>query len=600
MDRYDAYYNGTRTVSANPNTQQAVTKLSTNVRNIIYELIESQIDSTIPMPKVHAIHEEDEGLAKKIEAILLQQIERQRLNEMNDLQERTVPIQGGTYWHVEWDPKAGYHCNIGDLVVSDRHPKQVIPQPGVYDMKDMEYIFVLLSQPKRFVEEKYGIKIESDTESDPDVRDTAENSENIEGLVTQNLVYYRNKKGIGLFSWVDDQVVEDLEDYQARRLERCVKCGAVKDGDVCECGSKKFETKEEASEELTMDIQTGVGVIPAYSQTGEELLYNPDGTPQLDMNGNYIVMPILEKTKIPYYKPDEFPVILRRNIRKFGSFLGGSDVDVIIDQQDAISKLGTSIMEKLISGGSIVTLPERLNVETNEQNMKVVRIRNPAEKQLISAFTLQPDTSRDMNALEMNYAWAKSTLGITDSFQGKYDASAVSGTAKQFAAGQSAGRLESKRQMKRVAYSRLYELMFKFLLAYADEPFPITQNELDGTTTYSHFNKYEFLKQDAAGEWYWNDEFIFDVDTSLNQYSSREVLWSQIAQNYQAGAFGPIGDLDTSLALWTLYSKNGYPGADTMKQIIQERISKYAMSQMQIGDASGGQVLSGPTQALPL
>ena len=42
-------------------------KLSENVRNISYELLETEVDSSIPMPKVTAKHEEDQPLADAIE-----------------------------------------------------------------------------------------------------------------------------------------------------------------------------------------------------------------------------------------------------------------------------------------------------------------------------------------------------------------------------------------------------------------------------------------------------------------------------------------------------------------------------------------------------
>lgn len=583
MEVFDGYYNGDRILQSNPNSGRPVKKKPTNIRNIVYELIESQVEPVIPMPRIHAIHEEDEYLASKIEDVLTQEILRLRLEEMNDLQERTVPVQGGTYWHVEWNSHAGYHCTIGDIEVSDRHPKQVIPQPGVFDIEDMEYIFVLLSQPKSFLEKKYGVELKTESESDPEIK--GKDGEALEDLVTQNIVYYKNENGIGMYSWVNDTELEDLDDYQSRSLERCTKCGRVKDGDTCICGSKKFKKTTEEYEELESDIETSNGIIPSSEVVGEEYALNPDGTPQFDLiSGEPIMMPILQKTKLPYYKPNKYPVILRRNIRKHGSLLGASDVDIIKDQQDAVSKLGSKIMEKLINGGSFVTLPMGVNVETSDREYKVVRLRNPADKNLIGVVNVQPDTSRDMQTVAMEYDWAKSTLGINDSFQGKYDSSAVSGTAKQFQASQTAGRLESKRVMKRNAYKALYEMMFKFLLAYADEPIPISKMNSDGSMSFSHFSRYDFLKKDAAGEWYWNDEFIFDVDNSLTKYSSRELIWNQIAQNYQAGAFGPIGSIEAGLALWTLYAKNDYPGADEMLETMKERMEQqYAMSQMPTG-----------------
>ena len=59
MDMYEDYYDGTRAVRPDPNTHITPKKKAKNVRNIVYELIESQVDNSIPMPKVRAIHPED-------------------------------------------------------------------------------------------------------------------------------------------------------------------------------------------------------------------------------------------------------------------------------------------------------------------------------------------------------------------------------------------------------------------------------------------------------------------------------------------------------------------------------------------------------------
>ena len=52
IKRRDDLYNGTRQVQGNPNSHKASKKLAVNVRNITYELIESQVDSSIPSPRV--------------------------------------------------------------------------------------------------------------------------------------------------------------------------------------------------------------------------------------------------------------------------------------------------------------------------------------------------------------------------------------------------------------------------------------------------------------------------------------------------------------------------------------------------------------------
>lgn len=579
MIEWNAYYDGTRISQNDPNGGRKATRKSSNVRNIVYELIESQVDSTVPMPRVEAIHEEDKDLARNIEAVLRHEISLQSLQELNDLQERTVPIEGGSLWLVEWDPAAGTHCNLGDVKVTELHPKQVIPQPGVYELERMDYVFVQLAQTKEYIKERYGVDVSLAGEEQPEIRGDVGSCEDI---VTQNIAYYKKDGKIGMFSWVDDEVLVDMDDYQARRLEYCKDCGAVKTGPVCECGSRRFEERAVTEQPVPEGLD-----IPRYTEPVEVTVTDVNGEAVLDESGAPIVQMVSEETKIPFYNPGMYPIILRRNVRKADSFLGGSDVAVVMDQQDAIKKMGSKIDEKILKGGSFITLPDGVNIETTDREFKVVRVKNSNEKALIGVINVQPDVSKEMNALELNYQWAKSTLGITDAYQGKYDSSATSGTAKQFSANQAAGRLQSKREQKNIAFSRLYRAIFHYLLAYSDQPIPFSVKNPDGSTMYSHFNRWDFLKQDEAGEWYWNDEFIFTVDSSANTMTSRANLWEMLDLKYQAGAFGPLNDPQTPLRLWTMLEAAEFPYAAQVRALMAQYVEEQnAVSQMQSGNAS--------------
>lgn len=588
MDTFEAYYEGTREVQKNPNLRKSPKKLASNVRNIVYELVESQVDNSIPMPKVRPIHPEDKALAKNIEQALCNEITKALYREINDLQERTTPIQGGDFFHVEWDALSGLHCTLGDVHVTELHPKQVIPQPCVTDMENMDYIFLIFTQTKESIKKKYGVDVQDAAEERPEIRnsdDTAYNSD----IVSQIVAYYRNEKGgIGMFSWVQDYILLDMEDYQERKLERCVKCGEPKTRDVCPvCGSRKFEEKPEEFEELMSDIPlSNGGYIPSIA--GEEEV------PVLDEEGNAISdetgFPLTEirqiHERIPYYKPNRIPLILRKNISQNKEFLGGSDVSVIIDQQDTIKKLGTKINEKLINGQSFATLPKGLQIKKDGNEMNVVSI-GQKDVSLIGVYNMQGDVSKDRVVLEDNYSYAKSALGITDSYQGKYDSSATSGTAKQYSITQAAGRLESKRVMKNNAYAALFKMIFQFWLAYADQPIPLSYQKEDGTYDFSHFNRYDFLKKDDAGEWYWNDEFLFETDTTSTIMTNREAMWNAADVKYQAGAFGPIGDLESLVLYWKFMEKANYPNAGEILADIQARLeqqrNQQAALQMQVG-----------------
>jgi hypothetical protein len=288
------------------------------------------------------------------------------------------------------------------------------------------------------------------------------------------------------------------------------------------------------------------------------------------------------KKKVPYYKPDCYPIILRKNITANDRLLGDSDTKAIIDQQDTIKKLGTKINEKLLKGGSYVTLPNNKKVETNDKELKIIRVDNAAEKALIDVINVQPNVVNDENYLETNYQWAKSTLGITDSFQGKFMSSETSGTARQYAINQAAGRLESKRTLKNEAFAQLYKLMFKFWLAYADQNTEISSTDPSGQAMYEELDRHEFLRIDKAGEFYWNDEFVFDTDPTSTLMQNREMMWQQTDLKLQSGAFGPVGDLETSRAYWTIQKANGYPNAGMVLDIIENRIQEQqAMAQQQ-------------------
>lgn len=564
-------------------------KNASNVRNITYELIESQVDSSIPQPKVTAIHEEDQELARKLETLLRNEARRLNLAAVNDKQERTVPIQGGDFFHVEWNPTAGYHCTLGDVDVTERHPRQVIPQPGIYSLDKMDYVFVLIAQSKHYIEDRYGVSVGEGTEESPEIRGDDEST--IPGMVTQNIAYYKKDGKIGVFSWVWDTVLEDYPDYYARIGKVCSKCGRRQIGDRCVCGNTKFVDGPVETITLSSDLVLQDGtVIPATTYGEDEPVMNPDGSVQVDVDtGLPIMMPgAAVVTEIPAYKPSGFPIVMRQNISLEGRLLGVSDVDVISDQQEAVKKFGTKIEEKLLKGGSYLTLPRGVNVETSDKELKIIRLDNPSDKNLIDVYNVQPNTSYDQQMLETNYSWAKSALGITDAFQGKYDSSATSGSAKQFSANQSAGRLQSKREMKNEAYAQLYRKIFQFLLAYADESYPITETDVDGEQQWGHFDRMDFMKMDASGELYWNDEFIIEVDPASNLASNRERLWDMIDVKYQAGGFGPITELDSQYLMWTLLKNTGFPYAGTIQQAIKQRIDEQKQQEMLAAQMQGG------------
>ena len=148
-------------------------KQAEHVRNVCFEVVETQVDSNIPQPKVTAIRQEDEGLAKLIEDLLRNLLDRLPMERINDEAERICPTQGGYGLLVDWDSGASGRGWMGALKVTLLHPRKIVPQDGVYQVADMDYIFLKDAQTKAQIKRRYGVDLESETEEDPDARGPA-------------------------------------------------------------------------------------------------------------------------------------------------------------------------------------------------------------------------------------------------------------------------------------------------------------------------------------------------------------------------------------------------------------------------------------------
>ena len=153
MDRREKLYRGEirelRPLTERDTDRNGERKVAAHVRNIVAENIESEVSSTIPQPKVTARRQSDEGRAKILEDMLRNELDRLPMETLNDQMERTIPIQGGAYWLVEWDNSKRTHSTVGDVTVSILHPKQVIPQDGVYgSIEDMDAVVLKRAQTK--------------------------------------------------------------------------------------------------------------------------------------------------------------------------------------------------------------------------------------------------------------------------------------------------------------------------------------------------------------------------------------------------------------------------------------------------------------------
>lgn len=599
-DRYDG-----RKVVYSPDGVEA--KKPIHVRNIVMEIVETQVDSTIPAPKVTALHKEDEKLARIIECMISNVMDRLPMERINDEAERVSPLQGGFGLVVGWDSSAKGRGWMGQLTVDLLHPREIIPQPGVYQVEDMDWIFLKQAKTKRQIKTQYGVDVSDESEEAPEVRNADGATDGTGELVTQCTVYYRNSSGgIGRFAWVGDTVLEDLEDYQARQVYICRACGAVGDGHKCRyCGGAKFDREARDSITLDEDVVTALGTrIPAEQPAVDEWgmpIFAPANTdtllPQLSPPGGIAPLVqsrqvMMEPTKIPYFRPAVYPIIIRKNVSRPGRFWGGSDADAVEEQQNGANKIGSKIQTKVLSSGSFVTKPTGTNF-VSDSDTTVLEVDSPKTMQMIRTFSTASSINDDMALRAELYEEARQIIGVTDSMQGRRDPTATSAVAKQFAAQQAQGRMESKRVMKQALFQDLFERIFLWMLAYSEEPRVVRSTNDSGDREYLEFNRFDFLYQDESGEWRWNTDFLFSCDASAPLARDRQAMWQETRLNFQTGTFGPPTKYESVLRFWEQMDVLHYPMAGAMKEKIRREIERASQQQGGLANAP----LSQPTEA---
>lgn len=577
MDRREALYRGSDEIL--PLFSGDEKQKTPLLRNVIAENIESCINPSIPAPKVSAMREEDTYLAKMIEDMLWGELERLPVEEINDLDERLCPIHGSSFFHIEWDGVAG------EVVITQLGARMVIPQGAVTSsVDDMEYYFLRIPRTKGYIRRQFGIDVTEVDEQYPEIR--GEGAASSEDMVTQIYAYYKNDRGgVGVISWVGDSILIDDEEYELPKERICSECGAAAGPNEQKCSACGGKVKERAAEYESLYIPTE---IDGHSYEPE---YAP-GTLSLDGQGeNGMAATVPEPVRIPVYRPDIFMLVQRKNISRFGSFLGESDVDKMQTQQNVINRLAAKMLKKNLGGGTVLSLPDDADItveDTEGGAMRVIRPRDAASASLIRTFTLEGDISADLALYQEAYEEARQLIGVTDSLQGRRDETALSGVAKQISAAQSQGRLESKRIMKKAAWARIYELIFKLKLAYS-RPREMPRINAVGETEYCEFDRMAFLRRGEDGGLYYNDRFIFSCDDDAPLGRDRSAMWSEAAANFARGAYGDVHSPEALLLLWEVLETFHYPSAGMVRESIERRISEQSAQPMP--KSEGGEVI---------
>lgn len=548
LDRYRRAYLGT--LNALTKDGKESKRDSRKLRKVIYELIESKVDNSIPLPKIKPRYKDDLPLVGITEEYLKYEMDDILTKYINDKSERSTYIDGTSWYKVSWDAMASTHERSGDVRIELCTADQIVPQPGVTDYKQLEYIFERKNLSLSKIYDLYGRKITP-----------IDHNTNVVEVIS---CYYLNENHVvGLFMWASHsrQVICNEKDWQIRKLRVCTKCGAIiPAADTCgNCGSKSFKYENATVDVLSEDLYE---------------IYNPyevgetDDETQRDRNEARVFL--TAGTEIPFYQVRQLPFVPRVAISAPNSIYGISEVFTLLETQDAINKIYTKAVEKSLSSGAVVTKPEKMKINDDDTSFKIFGVRSPEEAAMVQAKQIMADISQELAMSALLYDSAKSSSGVTDSFQGKQDTTATSGKAKEYSAMQTAGRLESLRVMKSASFAGLYELVLKYLLAFSDEPRKFVRILPDGTEKEETWNKYMFLNKDKYGDVYYREDFKFDSDPASTLSQNRIQMWQETQNQFIQGTFGTPTDPRVLKLFWNTMDSLQYPLAKNVLAGIKE------------------------------
>lgn len=369
MKKWDRLYNGTKDILNQnrelPMSQRfdeasvSATDQARQVVNIIFQLVESQIDISVPKPRVDAQEEAEAGAkAKMVEGYLEYLSRGPELERINTENERIVKKNSLAYLKLTYDPNYHSHNFRGKIKITNPHPINIIPQKGIAKISQMDRIWhvenMSISRIARLYQDYYDGGYDallSDLQDSSDTHADLKNMETISDIghsdETRALIekWYIDEEGdVGLLTYVDMIFLRDVPKYFYPR---------------------NSETGEiEYTEEIMLTEVNEIGEV------------------------------VEQVVEVPIKAPKRLPIIAWYNVPKELSFLGKSDVEVIIDQQESIKKLLSIEEEKQVKGTQKIITRKGANLKSKitDATTQVLETDDPvSDVKVIDMKTHDPD-----------------------------------------------------------------------------------------------------------------------------------------------------------------------------------------------------------------
>lgn len=538
----DEQYNNSKSVGSNMGKPYmsdrntcGLTKDARQVIGITYQLIESQIDITVPSPRVDELEEDDADRKQMIEGQLKHFSESDDIKVIVAENERICKKNSYAIMKVCYDPEYSGHTYMGKIKLVNPHPVNVVFQKNVYRIKDMRHLWHIENRDIDSACQEYGEEFRDALETD---------GAEYNYLEQFSASTSRESTSTGILSVVECWYKDEDNDVNVLTWAN----------DVILAHKKKFFYKK--------DLIKGNG---AYYEIVSREIY--------DENKNVIGT---EQIKVRAKVPKDFPFVQWFNVPKEKSSRGKADPEIIFDQQEAIKKVMSYEEERLLKGNTkiITRKGSGLANKINNSVTQILETENPTSDVFVIDMKTQDRSLKEYYQI-MTQA-AKDAIGVTDAGQGIIENnSQLSGRAIEQLSANSTGRLSSKIFQKHIAFSQLYRMCYDFMIAFYDDKRPYRYDN-ENKKVYGYFNKSDLVKQDSAGEWYYPD-FDISITTDSGLPKDRRFLLDFINK---------AGNRIDNIQYWTMAESIGIPGSAKILDMLQnQQQQQIDMQQAQQGQA---------------
>ena len=402
--------------------------------------------------------------------------------------------------------------NVG-VGIHSISPEDFFPEPGIYSVKDMRYCFIRSITTRGELYAKYGIPPSETAKASLDFEFSADPMADTVEVVT---AFYIDDDGdVGKMLFSGDILLSDRPKYFYKRNEG---------GEI-----SMFET--------------------------------------LTVNG--------KPAQVSRSVPKRFPIVIRKNTGASPSLLGDSDCEKIRPEQQAINKVESRILKKLLRAGITPVIPEGSTVTmSNSVFGQVIKMRPGESLDSYGKIDTTPDIRQDIEEADRLYDMARRILGISDSLTGSESYTEKSGVAVQLNITRSISRLESKRRLKYSAYSELYHIIACYYLSFYDGEMELSFRDAEGCVHNSVFRKSDFVEGTPEDGYHLCLNYVFGVDLNLGGEYTKESLWEKNLQNLKAGTLGDPEDTRTLLRYWQFQESASYPYARENVKYFKNLIEK--------------------------